>query len=194
MISSAISLFNPSTNFLVIPEVDVDGTTFFNDVTLKLDFATGTFKVIGFTDKPDTISATPINTGTEDDIKMDFMGCKRSGRNEISCLMKITALSGKDRKLSIFLTVDTSGSLKSTRLFDNLGNPYNVSEINIGISSSSSSNFRIIQDLIAGIPTLVKFKFKDISPNASNISIFAPSFQDLASGTLFTGDFRDIKF
>jgi hypothetical protein len=43
MSSLAISNFSSGTGVLVLPRVDVDGNTFYDNVSLELDFSTGTF-------------------------------------------------------------------------------------------------------------------------------------------------------
>jgi len=188
--SFAIDLFSTETGVLVIPEVDVNGEVFYDNVALKLDFSTGTFQLLSADPKPDNISATPLDTVEENDIKMDFMGCTRSGRNEATCHIKLTSLGGFDRKTAIYADSDFRGQSK---LFDDLGNTYIASEVIVGNLRSTSV---VDQDLIAGIPTLAKFIFKNISPNASNISLLQPEFgtNGHLAGEHFIGDFRNINF
>jgi len=57
--SLAVGIYNADTGYLVIPEVDVNGDTFYDNVTLKLNFTTGTFEVVNADLKPDTISTIP---------------------------------------------------------------------------------------------------------------------------------------
>ena len=185
--SSAIDLFDTNTGYLVIPEVDVNGDTFYDNVTFKLDFASGKFELVSFEEKPETISTTTLATMEEQDIKMDFMGCVRSGRNEVTCHLKLTSLGGFDRKLRVIGTNYLNSSNK-TRLYDDKGNTYIASEVIVGNLQSSSA---VKPNLIAGIPTLAKFKFINISPEASSLSLFQPEF----TGDIdFNGDFRNINF
>ena len=85
----AIGLFNTDTSYLVIPEIDVNGEVFYDKVTLKLNFSNGTFELIDANLKPESISNVPLDMMEDQDIRMEFMGCKRSGRNDITCHIKI---------------------------------------------------------------------------------------------------------
>lgn len=185
--SSALGLFNTDTGYLVIPEVDVNGNKFYDNVTLKLDFSTGKFEVVGADAKPEAISSTPLDTMKNQDIKMDFLGCERSGRNEVTCHLKLTSLGGFDREIYVIATNYTNESNK-TKLYDDKGNTYIASKVIVG--NLQSSRF-VKPNLIAGIPTLAKFKFINVSPEASSLSLFQPEF----TGDIhFNGDFRNIDF
>jgi hypothetical protein len=172
------------TGFLVIPTVDIDGKKFVDNVSLKLDFAKGTFQLVTFDEKPATISQTPIATTEEQDIKMDLMGCASTGRNEITCHLMLTALGGLDQEIRVY--AKSSGN--PGFLYDNLGNEYPVSETVVGNQKSSHS---VSSLLVSGIPTLTKFKFINVSPSANKISLFKPIFETQKQ---FTVDFREINF
>ena len=178
------------TGFLVIPTVDVDGTKFIDNVSLKLDFTKGTFQLVTFDEKPATISQTPIATTEEQDIKMDLMGCASTGRNEITCHLMLTALGGLDQKIRVFADeVAGDGRAHESILYDNLGNEYFASEITLG---NKKSKAYVNTLLVSGIPTLAKLQFKNISPSANKISLFKPLL--LNSDDRFYVDFREIAF
>ena len=186
--SLAIGLFNTDTSYLVIPEVDVDGKVFYDKVTLKLNFSNGTFELIDANRKPEAISNVPLDMMEEHDIKMDFMGCKRSGRNDVTCHIKLTSLGGVDQKISSYANT-TAYNNSTSYLYDNLGNTYKATKTSLG---NLESSYLVTSTLVGGVPTLTTFKFKNISPQASGISLLKPQFGD--SRDQFTGDFRNIKF
>ena len=185
--SYAIGLFDTSTGYLVIPEVDVNGGSFYDNVSLKLDFGSGKFEFISGNPKPDNISSIPLNTMENQDIKMDFMGCTRSGRNEVTCYLKLTSLGGFDRKIRVIST-NYQNSSNKTKLYDDKGNTYIADKVIVGNLQSGAF---VDPNLIAGIPTLAKFKFINISPAASSLSLFQPEFT--GNNVSFNGDFRDIN-
>jgi len=192
MPSFAIGLFDSKTGTLVIPEVDQDGEKFYDNVKLKLDFTTGTFQFNGADPKPKNISATPLETIEDHDIKMDFMGCTRSARNEVTCHIMLTSLGGIHRDINVYSSHinDTSTSF----LYDDLGTTYSAE----GVSVSGVRSDRKVQILlVADTPTLAEFKFKNISPSASSLSLFSPIIgvgKNSYGVPKVKGDFRDIKF
>lgn len=179
------------TGFLVIPTVDVDGTKFIDNVSLKLDFTKGTFQLVTFDEKPATISQTPIATTEEHDIKMDLMGCASTGRNEITCHFKLISLGGLDRSITLMSSGFVGGTTKGSFLFDNLGNSYRAVEVELGNQKKEGGGVKSL--LISGIPVLAKLKFVDISQSASSISLFQPEFR-IGLEAAFSGDFREIDF
>ncbi|NOQ16796.1 MAG: hypothetical protein GQ581_07030 [Methyloprofundus sp.] len=175
----------------MIPEIDVNGQVFYDNVTFKLNFATGTFELVGGEEKPSSISATPLDTMEAENIKMQFMGCTRSGRNEVTCHLKLTSLGGFDRATYVYANYSGNTSF----LYDDLGNTYKSTEISVANLQATSA---VHPTLIAGIPTLAKFKFTNISPNATSLSLFKPAFNlgdSVANnGNTFYSDFRNINF
>lgn len=185
--SFAIGNFDSASGRLLIPEIDMDGKNFFNNVSIKFDFPNGTFDVVSLEEKPPTIFETPIDSFTDQDVKMGFLGCARTGRNEVSCHMELTSLGGFDQSVIVY----ASQYQRESRLFDDLGNTYIASEVIVGNLQGSRY---VTSLLIAGVPTLAKFKFKNILPSASSISLFKPSFRNRSKDKLFNGDFRNIQF
>ena len=102
--SLALSTYSSDTGYLDIPEVKVDGNTFYDNVGLKLNFTTGTFELISGDARPEpsttpttgsnfgAISTIPIESKGNEDIKLDFMGCERSGDNTVICHVNYTSL------------------------------------------------------------------------------------------------------
>ncbi len=188
--SIAVGNFDTNTGILVIPEVDADGTVFFDDVALQLNFTSGTFELIGFNTKPESISTKPIETQEDQNIKMEFLGCARSGRNEVTCHVKLTSLGGLDRNIEI--NTNAAGFNRiGTKLFDDLGNTYTSSEITSGNLQSTTL---LNSTLIAGVPTLTTYKFENVLPSASSLSLFQPEYRIIKGNSLFSGDFRNIDF
>ncbi len=177
----AIVNFTSSNGTLVMRDVSVDGTTLYDSVTLKLDLATGTFAILDATLADNSFSATPLDTLTQDGIKIDFMGCKLSGKNQITCMTKVVSLT-KDQLISIGNTYYGGGS---GTIFDNHSKQYSASTVTALDKSGSALGFNAIQ----GIPIEVKFIFNAIDPAATAIS----SFQPMINFTL-KPDFRDIEF
>lgn len=49
LVAFAGTNFNSATGVLVIPDVTIDGKTFFDSATLQLDMSNGTFKLLSYT-------------------------------------------------------------------------------------------------------------------------------------------------
>ncbi len=185
--SYAISEFSVNSAVLTVPRVSVDGNTYFDSVSLELDFNTGKFKLLNATPttppQPDKI----IEAQQVEDYSLNFQGCFRLGRDEVHCYMKII---NNDFDRDLF--VNTSNSLFSSsalhsQLFDDLGNEYIASKITIANKDIVASRGTGVT-LIRGIPTIAIFQFKNISPSASSLSLFKPGF--ISNGIRFQGDYR----
>jgi len=164
-------------------DVSVDGTTTYDSVTLQLNLANGTFTILDATLADNSFSSTAIDTLTQDGIKIDFMGCALSGKNQITCLTKVVSLT-KDQPITI---------PSFNKLFDNQSKEYSTSTVTALDKSGSFLSFNAIQ----GIPIEVKFIFNNIDPAATSISSFQPQIR-LSTGLLsfidVQSDFRDIAF
>ncbi len=162
-------------------DVSVDGTTLYDSVTLQLNLANGTFTIVDATLSDNSFSSTAIDTLTQDGIKVDFMGCTLSGKNQITCMTKVVSLT-KDQLINAY------GSTLS-KLFDNQSKEYSTSTVTaLDKSGSVSLSFNAIQ----GIPIEVKFIFNNIDPAATSISSFQPWISNGFSN--IQPDFRDIEF
>ena len=78
--------------------------------------------------------------------------------------------------------------------FDNLGNTYKATVVSFGNLEKEGGGVELL--LVAGVPTLAKLKFENISPNASALSLLKPEFRFDSEANLlkFYGDFRNIEF
>lgn len=183
----AIVNFTSKTGNLVMREVSVDGSTVYDSVTLQLNLANGTFTILDATLKDTSFSETALDTMTFNGVKLDFMGCALSGKNQISCMTEITSIN-KDQKIRVFGEGTVINNFPS-ELFDNLSNEYSPSTVTaLDQSGSGFLDFNIIQ----GVPVKVKFIYNNINPAATSISAFKPYF--IPETGAFEGNFRDIEF
>ncbi|MDP1549680.1 MAG: hypothetical protein Q8L97_05915 [Nitrosomonas sp.] len=184
----AIVNFTSSTGNLVMRDVSVDGSTVYDSVTLQLNLANGTFTILDATLKDTSFSETALDTITQNGVKIDFMGCVLSGKNQITCKTKITSIN-QDQKIAVYGNSHVSGfGPVHSYLFDNLSNQYIASTITALDKSATNLSFSIIQ----GIPVEVKFIYNDINPSATSISSFQPYFWPDTGAVL--KDFTDIDF
>lgn len=84
--------------------------------------------------------------------------CKNSG-NILGCSVYITSIN-QDREISM----STHSDHRNVVLYDDIGNEYTASKINIG---GQFDNNQITKRLTAGVPVLASFEFKGIDQNAS---------------------------
>lgn len=145
----AIVNFTSSNGTLVMRDVSVDGTTLYDSVTLKLDLATGTFTILDATLADNSFSSTALNTLTQDGVKIDFMGCKLSGKNQITCMTKVVSLT-KDQLITAYVSPHSN-------LFDNQSKQYGTSTVTVLDKSNGFSGLSF--NAIQGIPIEVKFIF-----------------------------------
>ncbi len=177
--SFATGNFSSETGSLVIRNLNVDGTTICDTVKLQLNLANGTFTILDTT-KQDTpsdafISKTVIDTLVKDNVKIDFMGCiisfrdqQHTGNNQfITVKQQITC------KTEIVSLIETQGihvvGNYSSNLVDNLGNEYKLTTA-IALDQSAARLLQI--NAIQGIPVAVKFIYDNVDPSATSISEF----------------------
>lgn len=135
----------------MVPSVSVDGTIHYNSVTLKLDMTMDTFTVLDAMPKNTSFSETALETLLSNGLKVDFMGCARSGHNQISCKTKVVSTT-KNQRLVLNGTAST--------LFDDLGGQRHLAVFDQKNSFASVN-------LIQGVPVEVMFIFKDIDSGNS---------------------------
>jgi len=185
VISSAQSTYNTETGYLAIPEVEVNGNTFFDNVGIRLNFTTGTFEFVSGDARPEAvtnpntggISTTPIETnGLDDVLKTEFMGCGRSGNenSRVTCHVKFTSLGGLDREVTIWSGNGGSITTLSAKLYDSNGFIHYGTGGIFGNIKTSQGFARIL--LVAGVPTLAKYQFNNVSPERG-LSLFKPRFE-----------------
>ncbi len=181
--SSAQSTYNTETGYLAIPDVEVNGNTFYDNVGIRLNFTTGTFELVSGNARPETstnsnpegISMTPIETsGLENVLTTEFMGCERLSNSSATCHVNFTSLGGIDREVKI-MAGTSFNSLNST-LYDSNGFVHYAIKGIIGNVKTHSIGGSAKVLLVAGVQTLAKFQFNNISPERS-LSLFKPSFQ-----------------
>ena len=177
MISSscfATGNFTSSTGTVVIRDVAVDGTTVYDSVKLQLNFDNGTFTILDAIQDgtgAEHFSETAMDTWTQNNIKIDFMGCIISGtnifseKNQITCMTKVVSLIG-DQQIHVL-------GNSSSGLVDNQGKEYMVTTI---VALDKSSPRTVTFNAIDGIPVKVKFIYHNFDPAATSISAFKPAF------------------
>lgn len=188
--SYAISNFSTDSGVLVLPRVDVNGNTYFDNVSLELDFKTGKFKLLNFSPvtppQPDQITETQ----EAEKFTMGFQGCFRSGQDNVNCYIKLTN-NDFDREVTIVVTTSsTSVSAPISKLFDNLGNEYKAVKISVANKEETRGSEAIT--LIRGVPVTAIFEFENIDPSASSLSLFEPGFS-APDRAHFQGDFRSFE-
>jgi hypothetical protein len=188
-VSLATSNFNGSNGILLIPDVNVNGTTFYDSVTLQLDLNKGTFTVLNAKPKGISLSATPIDSFTAEGYTVGLLGCESSGTNEITCHMRVVN-NEAERGLTVYS--DQSGYGISL-LFDDLNNAYKPASITFINEPSASYVFATLSQ---GVPANIKMVFKGIDIRAKSISAFTPKFSAgwNTNGAQFGVVFRNIKF
>jgi hypothetical protein len=186
-ISMATSNFNSQTGILVIPDVNVDGFTVYDSVTLQLNFTTGTFSVVNAKPKPSTIFDTPQEPQyTAEGYTIGSLGCATSGVNEITCYLQAVN-NQANRKLRVWNRAYTSSSTPDgSLLFDDHNNIYEAVLVTVGSQTTDGAYIDTI--LIQGVPVRISMVFKNISLSAQSISAFKPLFFDLTSRRSFEGN------
>jgi hypothetical protein len=179
--SSAQSTYNTETGYLAIPDVEVNGNTFYDDVGIRLNFTTGTFELVSGDERPEAganpggISTTPFESDSlENVLKLDFMGCERTGNenSRVTCHVNFTSLGGLDREVKIWSGGPTDSI--NSELYDSNGFVhYAISGTFGNVKTATFGIAKIL--LVAGVPTLAKYQFNNISPERS-LSLFKPRF------------------
>jgi hypothetical protein len=165
--SFAVNNYDSGTGVVVMPDVSVDGKVFYDSVTVQFDFSNGTFKLLSAVPKNTAISTTPLQSTTFDSFIVDFLGCSRTGTNEITCYTNITN-TGKDTSLSVGNVTDHGGSY----LYDDLSKQYGLTSVTVQNQTAGANTITYIQ----GIPVLAAFKFNDFDIHATAIIRFQPFF------------------
>lgn len=187
------SNFNSGTGVLVIPDVTVDGQSFYDSVTLKLDMSTRTFSVISATPKNPKLSDVPLQVFDSDGVTVGFNGCYRSGTNQVTCQATVTNLNN-DADMA-FAAAFYSGSLSSfssikTTLYDNFGAPYTGSVTALNKTDASSVSGMVLQ----GVPVRVTYVFTNVDSRATSIAAFSPAFAYAPTRKGFVATFKNISF
>lgn len=183
--------FNSGTGILVIPDVTVDGKSFFDSVTLRLDLSTGAFGIVSYTPKNIKVSDTPIQTFENSGVSVGLLGCYRSGTNQVTCYAQVTN-SNNDATIA-FAASDyyqyPVGHI-TTKLFDNLGTPYVGA---ISVFGKSSGDY-IVGTVLQGVPVRVAYTFTNVDSHATSIAAFSPAFLYGPTAVAFVATFKNISF
>jgi hypothetical protein len=185
--------FNSGTGMLVIPDVSVDGRSFYDSVTLKLDLATGTFSLISATPKNTKISDAPVQSFEVSGVGVGFNGCYRSGTNQVTCYATVTN-TNNDAEMA-FAGSSYGGAHSSyititTTMIDNLGTPYTGS---VSVFGKTESNW-IAGPILQGVPVRVAYVFTNVDSRATSIAAFSPAFAYSATRKGFVATFKNISF
>jgi hypothetical protein len=193
--TQAISSFSVGSGVLYMPRIAVDGTTYFDNVSLYLDFATGTFSLLNATPTTPPQPDQVIETQNTENFTLDFQGCFRDGQDQVSCYLRITN-NDFDRDICVNATkFEVSTSAPISHLYDDLSNEYNAIKISIANTVFNSGD-RGCATLVRGVPATGVFTFEKVSPSASSLTLFKPGFS-LAPPPYnvikFNGDFRNFE-
>ena len=185
--------FNSGTGILVIPDVSVDGRSFYDSVTLKLDLASGTFSLISATPKNSKLSDTPLQVFENGGVSIGFHGCYRSGTNQVTCQASVTN-SNNDAEMAFaaasYVGPLTGYSSVATTLYDSLGNPYTGSVSAFNKTDASS----ILGMVLQGVPVRVTYVFTNVDSRATSIAAFSPGFAYAPTRKGFVATFKNISF
>lgn len=187
------SNFNSGTGVLVIPDVTVDGQSFYDSVTLKLDMSTQTFSVLSATPKNPKLSDTPLQVFENGGVLIGFHGCYRSGTNQVTCQASVTN-SNNDADMAFaaasYVGPLTGYSSVATTLYDSLGNPYTGSVSAFNKTDASSLTGMVLQ----GVPVRVTYVFTNVDSRATSIAAFSPGFAYAPTRKGFVATFKNISF
>ena len=116
----------------------------------------------------------------------------RTNENQVTCMMKVAGLNSN---VELFVAGNTP---KFSKIFDNLGNEYNVSTIialdKISTVTDSGNTGPSLQFRgLRNIPVEVKFIYNSVDPAATTISSFQPTFKIVGLADV-TPEFTDIDF
>ncbi|MCX7089285.1 MAG: hypothetical protein NTV00_14690 [Methylococcales bacterium] len=190
--SLATSNFSSSDGILLIPDVNVNGSTFYDTVTLKLNLSNGTFSVLNAQPKSKTVFDTPIGSYTAEGYTVDLLGCASTGTNEITCYSRVVNNKAKRTLYANGGSFTGGGNTLASILFDDLNNAYKAASVTF--STESSSNY-VSAAIAQGVPANVTLVFKGINIKAKAISSFQPAFLTTGDANVhFEANFRNIKF
>jgi hypothetical protein len=185
--------FNSGTGILVIPDVSVDGRSFYDSVTLKLDLANGTFSLVSATPKNTRIPDAPLQSFEVSGVGVGFNGCYRSGANQVTCYATVTN-TNNDAEMafagSSYVGAHSGYSTITTTMIDNLGTPYTGS---VSVFGKTESNY-ISGPILQGVPVRAAYVFTNVDSRATSIAAFSPAFAYSATRKGFVATFKNISF
>lgn len=214
--STETAKYSSSSGIFIVPDVSIDGITYFEAVTLQFNVtngsfanqANGTFTLLDARPKDTSFSNIPLDTLRLGGLKIDFFGCSLSGLNQISCKMNLVSSATGGQEVLINQKQGIQGKNASApplSLFDNLGQGYRASFVSILDQTEEQLNTTLIYGvptvvtdqktgeqlsttLIQGVPTEVTLVYDGFNIHATSISVFKPDF---LSGMNFLGQFAN---
>ncbi|MEQ1635971.1 MAG: hypothetical protein ABL903_04715 [Methylococcales bacterium] len=189
-LSLAGGKFTSKDGYLVLPDISVDDKSFYDTVTLQLNFSNGTFSYISSNPKPTTLFDKPVEPQvTDEGFTVGSLGCKKTASTKVSCYLQIV---NNNADATVRLWLDSS---YKSQLFDNLNNTYLAKSGMISAEETTSGYVSSI--LFQGIPAKIRIDFEDINATASSVSALKPAIGYTAKGkseVIFYPTFKDIKF
>jgi hypothetical protein len=113
-----------------------------------------------------TLPEQAINAAELEGISIQQDNCERVGRNNVKCYFTVTSRF-RDRKVS-FNRAGPRG--KEVKMFDDKGNEYKASRIQVGDAGNPSSSPWVEANLVADVPVSTIVYFDNISTQAAKIS------------------------
>lgn len=101
-----------------------------------------------------------------DSISIQANNCERAGGNNVRCYFTVTSRF-RDRKVSFNRTGQRGREVK---MFDDKGNEYRASRIQVGDAGNPSSAPWVEANLVADVPVMTTVYFDNISTQAAKIS------------------------
>lgn len=187
--------FTTKDGYLVMPDISVDDKTFYDTVTLKLDFSNGTFSYISSKVKPTTLFDKPIEPQfNEEGFTVGSLGCEKTASTKVSCYL-LMVNNNEDTQVTLTRSASQTSYDHQSLLFDNLNNTYVAKSIML--SGSESNNSYLEKTLFQGIPVKVRLDFEGISTSANSIATVKPTFTYRSKSNsivAFSPTFKNIKF
>lgn len=182
--------YNPATGVLALKAVDVNGQKTYENVEIRLDFATGQFAVVKASAADLRIPELAVQEVVKSGLKVGIRGCLAAGQS-VTCELVLTSLEFNR-------TVKLGGSSSnqfywSTTIFDNKGNTYRPAALSISNTSGTGSVEKV---LAANVPTSATIRMENISSSATSFASLLFRIQDVDRGSTIFGDFefKNISF
>ncbi|NOT83781.1 MAG: hypothetical protein HOP02_03160 [Methylococcaceae bacterium] len=192
-VSLASGKYTSNDGNFVVSDVNADDKTFYDSVTLQLNFGNGTFLVVNAKEKSPTLFDRPLEPQvTVEGFTIGFLGCEKSGMDQITCYLQVVNNEADREVAAIARYPDPSAdnAAVGSILFDNLNNTYIAQSVTFtNITDDIFVKARLYQD----IPVKLSMVFTGININASSILLFRSTF-NTSFGKHFVGTFKNIKF
>ncbi len=134
---------------------------------------------------PEPVSQTSMVTIESDGYIFKLGSCKLAHLN-IKCQLTIASIE-KDGGLTLYSTY----SSYSSKLFDYNGNEYHPSSVTMGNKSSGSKNY-VVNKYISGVTARGSIEFENVDSSTNSISMFELSLHNPATKKYKRIQFRDV--